>query len=99
MTDGLRGYEPGDVSTSFTRKLTNKEMDELEVLIEKAELCRSRLGKLYSLDGAQWVFERRHGNNYCAVNIHSPKDDEFSKLGRFLLRLSEFKETNYQRIY
>lgn len=99
MTDGEGGYDPGGVSTSFTRKLTNEEMVTLGELTGRSELCRSRLGKPAAIDGAQWVFEQRHGNNYCAVNKHSPQNDEFTDLGRFLLQLSGFKESDHQPIY
>lgn len=99
MTDGEGGYDSGGVSTSFSRKLTNEEMGTLGELTERAEICRSRLGKPVAIDGARWVFERRHGNNYCAVNIHSPRNDEFAELGRFLLQLSGFKESDHQPIY
>ena len=99
MADGAGGYAPGEISNSFSRQLTVTEIQELNSLLVNADICTSESRKSVPLDGAQWIFERRHGNNYCVIDRWSPKDDPYFALGIYLLDLAGFEESEDQRIY
>ena len=99
MTDGAGGYDPGDISASFSRPLTLAELESIKALLTAADLCGERSAPEPGMDGSQWIFERRSGNNYCVVDRWSPESGALFELGRLLLQLAGFEESKAQPIY
>lgn len=78
-----------------TVKLTENEWTEFEMLLSKCSFWDSRPTiEIYGLDGSEWIIEAHLKNNYGVMNRWSP-DDNFRKVGEYLIIKSGFKEEIY----
>lgn len=84
MLSGAGGYEPGEVSSTLNRTLTQDEVDRLLVL-RQAALREPPVDCAMMLDGARWIVEAAGADGYHYVNAQSPEAGAVHELGRALL--------------
>lgn len=84
--DGAGGYEPGKVLNRVSYNINSADWHALEdqfsavLQLEKAD----ELG----LDGAEWIFEGRKGEDYTYIKFWSPSAGPSWNLGMYLIELS-----------
>lgn len=84
MLSGAGGYQPGEVSNTISRTLTQDEVERLLVLRETA-LREPPVDCTMMLDGARWVVEASGPGGYRYVNRQSPETGAVRELGLALL--------------
>lgn len=84
MLSGAGGYEPGEVSSTTSRTLTQDEVERLLVL-RQAALREPPIDCTMMLDGAQWIVEAARADGYHFVNRQSPETGAVRELGLALL--------------
>ena len=100
MSDGMGGYDAGKVFVDVSRRLSEEETKQILDLAAVTDICGSPSKRdISGLDGAQWVFEQRAGNNYCVAEAWTPGSGPYRELGILLLSIAGFEETSEQRIY
>jgi hypothetical protein len=99
IADGAGGYEPGRLTKSESRSLSQSEIDTFLNLFASINICEESPDEFPGFDGSQWIFERRKANNYCVVDRWSPRSGPYWELGRYMMILAKFEETDDQPIY
>lgn len=84
MLSGAGGYEPGGVSSTTSRTLTQDEVERLLVL-RRAALREPPVDCTMMLDGARWIVEAAGPDGYHYVNRQSPETGAVRELGLALL--------------
>ena len=84
MLLGAGGYEPGEVSNTTSRTLTQDEVERLLVL-RQAALREPPADCTLMLDGARWIVEAAGPGGYHYVNRQSPEFGAVRDLGLALL--------------
>ncbi|MDP1913865.1 hypothetical protein [Brevundimonas sp.] len=84
MLSGAGGYEPGEVSNTVSRTLTQVETERLLVL-RQAILREPPVDCAIMLDGARWIVEAAGADGYHYVNAQSPQTGTVHDLGMALL--------------
>jgi len=84
MLSGAGGYEPGEVSKTVSRTLTQVEVERLLVL-RQAVLREPPVDCAMMLDGARWIVEAAGADGYHYVNAQSPEAGAVRELGLALL--------------
>jgi hypothetical protein len=91
VLDGAGGYEPGKIEKTVKRALTAAEWKALAAAIARTGLWKmalvDRSGGV-GVDGAEWVVEGRHGDEYHLVTRWSPDRGAYRDLGLLFVRLS-----------
>jgi hypothetical protein len=95
--DGAGGYEPGNLMTNRTRRLTADEWDKFITLLQKASYWQLPTeGDAGGKDGARWILEGKKEEQYRIVDRWSPRSGSYSEACLYLLKLSGQKR---QEIY
>ena len=84
ILSGAGGYEPGEVSNTTSRTLTQDEVERLLVL-RQAALREPPADCTLMLDGARWIVEAAGPGGYHYVNRQSPESGAVRDLGLALL--------------
>ena len=84
MLSGAGGYEPGQVSNTTSRTLTQDEVERLFVL-RQAAVREPPADCTMMLDGARWILEAAGPGGYLYVNRQSPESGAVRDLGMALL--------------
>lgn len=84
MLSGAGGYEPGEVSNTVSRTLTQDEVERL-LALRQAALREPPADCTMMLDGARWVVEAAGPRGYHYVNRQSPETGAVHELGLALL--------------
>jgi hypothetical protein len=84
MLSGAGGYEPGEVSNTVSRTLTQDEVERL-LLLRQAALREPPVDCTMMLDGARWIVEAAGADGYHYVNRQSPDSGAVHDLGLALL--------------
>lgn len=81
---GHGGYEPGEISDTTSRTLTQDEIEGLLVL-RQAALREPPTDCRFMLDGAMWIVEAARADGYHFVGTQSPEAGPVHDLGVALL--------------
>ena len=71
-------------------------MESLKKFLQENKTTRLILIDDGSTDGAQWLIEGHFKNKYHVVAYHSPRNSDYAKAGRFLIKLSKLRD---EKIY
>ncbi|MBN2729688.1 MAG: hypothetical protein JXR53_10730 [Bacteroidales bacterium] len=92
MTNGVGGYEPGDLVLSKMRKIDESIWNEFIALLNLAgfwDMPTNEKG-LLGLDGSQWILEGKISKNYHVVDRWTPSSkSSFYKCCDFLLQQTD----------
>lgn len=84
MLSGAGGYEPGEVSNTVSRTLTQVEI-EILLGLRQAVLPEPPVDCAMMLDGARWIVEAAGADGYHYVNAQGPEAGAVRELGLALL--------------
>lgn len=87
MLSGAGGYDPGEISATVSRPLTQDEIESV-LLLRQAALREPQVDCRMMLDGARWIVEAAGADGYRYVNAKSPKAGAVHDLGVSLLGLT-----------
>lgn len=84
VLSGTGGYEPGEISNTVTRTLTQGEIERL-LILRKAALRGPSVDCRLMVDGARWIVEATGVDGYHYVNAKSSDTGSVRELGLALL--------------
>ena len=100
QTDGLGGYEPGDISVSAAMQLNTGSEQILAALIQNAlENEDYSRGEIQGFDGARWIIEYRDIDKYVLADQWSPGRGDIFALGTQLLEWVELDGAKRSPVY
>ena len=92
MTDGMGGYEPGNLIRDEQALLSPKQIQSLEKVIGDVDFWHLPTGRGEGIDGAEWIVEARLDANYHVATLWSPKDGPVRHLGLAFLDLGNVQD-------
>ncbi|MDT0554619.1 hypothetical protein [Patiriisocius hiemis] len=92
VLNGAGGYEPGEIEIERLKILTEKEWNEFNQLIGKADFWKMDLGRSSNgTDGSEWIMEGVNQTDYRAVIVCSPSKGDFYNACDYLISLTNLK--------
>ena len=89
VLSGKGGYEPGNIQTSISHKLSTEQHNKFKQLLSKIDGWEYKPDpNLIMMDGAQWILEVMKSNSYQAWDINSPSGN-YRKFCEYMLQLSK----------
>ncbi|ALN56216.1 hypothetical protein GLE_0858 [Lysobacter enzymogenes] len=85
--DGAGGYEPGAVLRRSRAPLTAVQLQALRAAFDALDAAPATQDR-NTLDGAEWILERRDASDHRVWVRTSPRDGALHVLGQDMLRLS-----------
>jgi hypothetical protein len=91
VSDGMGGYEPGNLITNSTREIDVKKIRHLRELLRTLDFWNmppepALNDKVAELDGAQWIFEASNKGNCHVIDRWSPRTGPVRELGLYMMR-------------
>lgn len=93
LSDGTGGYGPGELIVNKMKKLTKREWDNFQKLLDSAKYWEPETNEkeLSGFDGAQWILEGVDSKRYNVVDRWSPESGKFRECCDYLIKLTDLK--------
>jgi hypothetical protein len=87
------GMKPGKLKSSESRQITSEEWNTMLTLLQSTDFWKMPTTKRsLGTDGSQWIIEGMDNGRYHVVDRWSPKNDNFEKVGTYMIKLAGMKE-------
>jgi hypothetical protein len=101
LSDGMGGYEPGELIINEIRDLTKADWDGFKSKLSGADIWNMELGRVSSgTDGADWILEAVKHAKYIVVvgTDYYPNDGGFYEACKYLLYMTDL-DIDQESIY
>jgi hypothetical protein len=91
MSDGRGGYEPGELTTHFSRMIGRNQIDELMRLVNRHDLFNQPTvlsSDRGGMDGSKWILEANINGQYKVIDRWTPNSGINYIIGNYLITLS-----------
>lgn len=94
QTDGKGGYEAGKMIINDTVQVTKEDLIIFYSFIDSLDYWNLPVNPepdWQGFDGAQWIIEGIKNKKYHLVDIWTPEENIYKRLGLYLIKLSKLK--------